>query len=223
MRRASLEYSAFLQLSLFLCVLIASPVGADPVALQTSTPAPRPRVCTNEALREAIRIIERACDEITCKVSTLRELDTRVPKEALLSAFEERELKSVHVFFPMNIFKLEESFDWNTTKKSQLGTLAYLSDPDNSVIFILGRASIVGDPDYNQRLSRERMRGVMEYLKSLGVRCHSFRGAWFGREILQLTKSDAELVRIERRDYRDDPLILNQSVHVFVFPCADLL
>jgi hypothetical protein len=30
-------------------------------------------------------------------------------------------------------------------------------------------------------------------------------------------------LNIDAADYRHNPLILNQSVHVFVYPCADLL
>lgn len=184
----------------------------------------RPDVCSNHELIKAIQIIDQACDEISCDFATLRQLDRQIEKGALLAAFRNPDLQSIHIFFPMNEADVKRSFDWNTGKRDQLATAKYMNDPDNSIVYVLGRASAVGDLDVNVRLSRERMRSVMKYLKNdLGVRCHAFHGGWFGREIQQLSLSDARMLNIEPRDFRDDPLILNQSVHLFIFPCADKL
>jgi hypothetical protein len=184
----------------------------------------RPRVCSSGSLVQAIRIIDNACNEISCDFASLRQLNTTIEKGALLAAFQNPDLHSVHIFFPINRTRLNEAFDWQTTKRDQLATLKYIPDPGQSVVYVLGRASAVGDRDRNVALSRERMRNVLEFLKrELGVQCHAFHGGWFGDEIQQLTPSDAHLLNIEPLDYRNDRLILNQSVHIFVFPCADLL
>ena len=43
---------------------------------------------------------------------------------------------------------------------------------------------------------------------------------FFGEDIMQLTKSDAHLGGLKPRGYRNDGMLLNQSVHVIVHPCA---
>jgi len=183
-----------------------------------------PRVCTNPELLKAIRIIDRACNEISCDFSTLRELNQQIDKGLLLQAFRNPELQSVHIFFPINKAKLDDAFDWRSTKRDQIASLKYISEPDRAVVYVLGRASTVGNRDLNVRLSRERMRNVLNFLKNgLGIRCHAFHGGWFGQEIQQLSLSDARMLNIEPLDFRNDSLVLNQSVHIFVFPCAELL
>ncbi len=178
-----------------------------------------PSVCSNTALLTAIRIIDGACTDLYCDFSRLSELNSRVDKGALLKAFLDRDIQSIHLFFPSNQSSLASVFDWNTSKKDQLASLRYMNDPEDSIIYVLGRASITGTYDQNVGLSRDRMKAIMDYLKGLGLPCHRFRGAWFGKTIQQFTTSDAAFVRIPSVDYRNDELILNQSVHVFVFPC----
>ena len=212
----------------FVSILLFGLSGyANPATGQQQSPNSmvRPRVCSNLELIKAIRIIDRACNKLsTCDFATLRELDKHVNKSALLQAFRTPELQSVHIFFPRREVDLKRSFDWNTVKKDQLDTIKFLENPDNAVVFVLGRASITGDFELNKRLSRERMRSVMSYLQEeLHVRCHSFHGGWLGKEIQQWSMSDSDFLKINHRDFRNDELILNQSVHVFVFPCADLL
>jgi outer membrane protein OmpA-like peptidoglycan-associated protein len=207
-------------------LLLALLSCANQVAGQQQTPNSmvRPRVCSNLELIKAIRIIDRACNKLTCDFATLRELDKRVNKSALLQAFRTSDIQSVHIFFPQNEVELKRSFDWATVKKDQLDTIKFIDNPSNAVVFVLGRASTTGDFELNKRLSRERLRSVMSYLETeLHVRCHSFHGGWLGKEIQQWSMSDADFLKINHRDFRNDDLILNQSVHVFVFPCADLL
>lgn len=208
------------------CVVLMA-VGAGTVLWgQTGSLSSKgsPVVCENADLRQAIRIIERACTDLSCDFGKLRELDSRVDKPTLLAALRDPYLAPVHLFFPANESSVYGAFDWSTIKKSQVDSLAHLNDPENAVVFVLGRASQTGDYEHNKRLSRERMQSVLKYLKEdLRIRCSRFRGAWFGKEILQLARSDARHLNLEPDDYRQDELILNQAVHVFVFPCGDLL
>jgi hypothetical protein len=186
-------------------------------------PYPRLPVCDNQELRRAIRSIYDACNDITCDFSKLREIED-IPKGKLLAALNNPYLRPVHLFFPSGHTQLNDAFDWRTTKKDQLDTIKLLDDPDNTVVFVIGRASTTGDRDVNIRLSRERMLSVMHYIQfELRVRCHKFKGGWLGKEYLQLSRSDAALLNVESRDYRNDELVLNQAVHVFVFPCRDAL
>lgn len=184
----------------------------------------RPKVCSNQELIKAIRIINDACTDITCDFSKLKELDSRVDKPSLLAALRDPYLQPVHIFFPENVATLQRAFDWPTIKRNQLDSIKFIDDPENTVIYVIGRASVTGDRDLNIALSRERMQGVMSYIREhLQVRCRAFHGGWLGKEYLQLSESDARLLNLEPNDYRRDSLVLNQSVHIFVFPCADKL
>src|SRR5947209_18036962 len=101
MRKTASKQTTSLRLLLPILVLALSCAYA---AGQQSSPNSmvRPRVCSNLELIKAIRIIDRACNKITCDFATLRELDKRVNKAALLQAFRTSEIQSVHIFFPRN-------------------------------------------------------------------------------------------------------------------------
>src|SRR5260221_13625521 len=117
-----------------------------------------------------------------------------------------------------------KAFDWNTRVKFQLAGLEYVPDPTNMVVFVVAQSSTKGSAERNVRLARERMLNVAAFVKeTLHIRSRAFRGAWLGSTILQLNASDATVLGIKPIDYRDDVMILNQSVHVFIFPCADRL
>jgi len=182
-----------------------------------------PDVCDNKALRRAIRTINDACNSISCDFNKLRELEN-IDKSALLTALRNRDLTPVHIFFPKGETDVARAFDWRTTKRAQLDTIRLMDSPDDSVVFVIGRASLTGDRETNIAISRERMKSVMHYIQNvLGVKCHDFKGGWVGKEYLQMTSSDAGFLYINDGDYRKDELVLNQAVHVFVFSCKDKL
>lgn len=182
-----------------------------------------PPVCSNRALRRAIRTINDACTDISCNFDKLKELEN-IDKASLLDSLRNPYLRPVHLFFPANKTRLDDAFDWRTTKKAQLDGIRLMDDPENSIVFVIGRASVTGDRDHNIKLSRARMMSVMDYVKyELRVPCHEFKGGFLGKEYLQMSLSDAGHLYINELDFRKDELILNQAVHVFVFPCKDKL
>jgi outer membrane protein OmpA-like peptidoglycan-associated protein len=182
----------------------------------------RPTVCNNVELRKTIQIIDRACNDISCDFRELKEIDSKVDKPALLAAMTNPYMKHITLFFPEDKSDLGEIFDWKASKKSYLDSFRYVDDPDNAIVFVLGRASSKGNFQHNVDLSRERMRSVLNYLKQ-NMSCKTFHGAWLGKGIFQLVEDDARRLGIAPVEYRNNPLILNQSVHVFVFPCGDLI
>lgn len=184
---------------------------------------PAPAACTNAVLMDAVAIIDQACTGDHCEFLKLKELDA-LDKGALLAAMQHPDMKAVHLFYPSGKVDLKDVLDWGTIKKAQLDTLKYLDDPQNTVVYIIGQASTTGSASKNRLFSQARMQNILNYLKDdLMVNCHDVRGAYVGAEILQLAKSDATFLRIEENDFRKDGLILNQSVHVFVVPCAKQL
>jgi outer membrane protein OmpA-like peptidoglycan-associated protein len=178
-------------------------------------------ICDNVDILRAVRIIDEACIKNFCDVEKLHELEF-IKKSDLLRALSDPSLSPRHVFFPKGKTSLNEAFDWNTIKKTQLDSIADDTDPENSVLFIIGYASRTGSVETNIRLSRERMLSVYNYLVNVRhVRCKVIKGAWVGKSTLQLDGSDANLFNLYPRDYREDELVLNQAVHVFIYPCRD--
>lgn len=183
----------------------------------------KPPVCDNRELRRAIRAIYDACSDVTCDFTKLRELED-IDKGKLLAALRNPYLRPVHLFFPVGRTKLSDALDWMSGKREQLESIKMIDDPDNTVVFVIGVASDAGDRDLNVRLSRERMLNVMSYIKNhLQVKCYQIKGGWLGKQYLQLSQSDAALLNVANGDYRSDKLVLNQAVHIFVFPCRDVL
>ncbi len=184
--------------------------------------APRPRVCDNPDLATVFEIIGEACTRHECDISILGELDSRIGRTQLLGALRNPDLRAVHLFFPMNRSSVEEIFDWGTIKFDQLDSLRYsVSRPEETVVFVIGKASAVGSIQHNRELSRDRARSVMSYIKeTLPLPFHHVHGAWVGREVMQFGDSDARILNLEPNDFREDDLVLNQAVHVFLYPCA---
>ncbi len=193
------------------------------VAAMNSQPA-RPGVCQNKELIKAISVIRAACKDTVCNPQMLSEIDTSVDKATLLYSLRSSELNPIHIFFPLGETRLGQAFDWPTIKRDQLGSIRFMNNPSNTLIFVLGRASTLGSVDKNILISEQRALGVMSYIRgTLGVNCKSFHAAWLGETIFQWSASDASFMNILPRDYRESSMVLNQSVHVFVFPCADLI
>lgn len=184
-----------------------------------------PEICHNKELLEAMRIINRACSQEGCSVEALKELNsTSVNKEKLMGALRNPYLFPVHIFFPANKTDLSEAYDWEIAKKNQLATISYLQAPSDSVIYVIGRASTLGNRKFNQKLSQMRTRSVLDYLQNkLKIKCGGFQAAWLGQDALQLSASDANTLNLNSKDYRNSMQILNQSVELFVFPCKSLL
>jgi outer membrane protein OmpA-like peptidoglycan-associated protein len=132
-------------------------------------------------------------------------------------------LNAVHLFFPTGKAELIECFDWETSKRSQLNTFRFLNNAERSTVYLIGRASVTGSVELNRQLSAARMQSVYNYLRyDLKIPCPNFRGAWMGKEILQFTFSDAAYLKLPPQEFRGDELVLNQAVHVFAVPCANL-
>ncbi len=179
-------------------------------------------VCNNEPLKRAVSIVAGACSELSgCNFEALREID-RINRPALLAALRDPAVLPVHVFYDMNVSDLTRSIGWSA-KRDILGTYEYLTGIERATLFVLGQASDIGDFDTNVRLSRERMQGVLLYLRDvLKIKCVAIKGGYLGAKIFKLTPSDASALNIDPTEYRGDPNVLNQSVHVFVFPCSNM-
>ncbi len=184
-------------------------------------------VCRTSELLRFIEIIKGACVDDFCDLEKLKDIDTTVKKSVLLGALRNPYLRPVHIFFPVDLFEINDILDWNSIKRHQLESMELTDDPGNTIVFIIGKASTPGMQDYNEQLSFSRMKGVFDYLTDYlagkGVHCADFRVGYLGEQALQFDKSDAYMLNINENDYRGDEYTLNQAVHVFAYPCAELL
>lgn len=170
-----------------------------------------------------MRVIDQACTGFGCDLNVLRNLDTKVDKPTLLAALRDPNLLPVHIFFPTAGTEVSRSYDWEEKKRDQLAALKYNVDPTNAIVYIIAQSSVTGPTQQNTELSRKRMLSVLKYIQDvLRVPCRSFRGVWLGEGTFSLTETDARRLGISSDQYRDNPLVLNQAVHVFIYPCADL-
>ena len=180
-------------------------------------------VCENPELLRAIRTIDAACSKEKCNFDDLKRLENEVDKRTLLAVMRNPDLYSVYLFYPTGQVTPESVLDWQT-KQVQLKALKNLSNASEAVVYVIGRASAKGKNALNERLARLRAQGILRYLKEeIKIDCHEFHAAWFGEDILYLTMSDASLVVAPPQDYRNREDILNQSAHVFIFPCKSKL
>jgi hypothetical protein len=182
----------------------------------------RVSVCRDPELLRAIEVMSGVCNDFTCDGSSLRQLGTSASKVRLLSALAEPTLMPINLFFPAGRSDLRDIFDWNSAKRDQMCQFNGIADPENTFVFVIGRTSNTGSVDSNNRLRRERMANVLRYLRDeLHVRCRRFRGVWVPKGVFTLAENDARLLKVDAREYRYNVSVLNQSVQVFVYPCAN--
>jgi hypothetical protein len=181
----------------------------------------RPTICGDSSLAHAVQIIASACSELVCDPAKMRQLDD-IDRTSLLTALRNPYLMPVHIFFPPAKTRLTEALDWQSTKEDQLKTITYLNAPDKTFVFVIGTMSGTGDDAGERQLARARTLSVSYYLRDvLHIRCRQVKGGWLPSSVLRLTDADASFLSIARRDYRADSAVLNQSVHVFTYPCGD--
>lgn len=178
-------------------------------------------VCENQALRRAIRVIASACHDLSgCDFDSLKQID-QISRPELLAALRDPNVYPVHIFFEANVSDVTRSRDWKT-KKDHLAAYSYITGLEDGIVVVIGQASRTGSFDLNVRLSRERMQGVLLFLRDqLKIKCRSIKGGYVGSEIFQLSSVDASALRLLPEEFRNDPDVLNQSVHVFVYPCEE--
>jgi hypothetical protein len=181
-------------------------------------------MCKNPALYEVFAIIDRACNEQTCDEGILKEINTAIERGKLLAAMDQ--LKVYHIFFPVGKSDIHDALDFDITKKDQLASLKYsITNPEDVAIYVLGRGSASkGSERVNWELARKRTLAVYNYLTTdLALTCRYVQKVAFGKTVLQLSASDAGMLRIPANDFRNDTDVLNQSVEVFIYPCRNSL
>jgi len=192
------------------------------LALSGAAGAEEPEICKNNDLFRAVQIIDSSCNAQGCSETALKELE-KIDKPTLMSALRDPHLEPVHIFFPAGKELLGDAYDW-PRREGYLKTLAY-ADP-KAVAYVLGQASPKGKQPRNTELSRHRAEVVAIFLERvLHIPCWRIQKGWFGSTVLQLDRVDANQMNIDAAEYsktgnRHKNLeILNQGVHVFIYPC----
>lgn len=180
-------------------------------------------VCSNPTLQEVFRIVHAACDTENCDEAKLEEINVSIPKHKLMAAM--RLMNPIHVFFPSGRSTMQDALDFATSKKDQIAMLQeIITAPEETVVYVIGRGSRTGSQRKNFELARRRTLAVFMHLaRDLKLKCRYVQKVAFGKTVLQLSRSDANLLNIAPNDYRSDERILNQSVEIFVYPCRNRL
>ena len=189
-----------------------------------------PSVCQKPDMVEFINKIWNACNtpgQGGCNEAELKQIETLsgTGLDRATIMFALKTLRPIHVFFPMGKSDIGDALDWPTQRQDQFEVLKKTMEGENtdgSIVFVIGRASATGSAKLNFELSQKRTLSVYQYLRgSLKLNCTDIQKVWFGREVMQLKHGDARQIEIEKEEYRDNELILNQSVEVFVWPCKN--
>jgi hypothetical protein len=166
-------------------------------------------------------IIHAACTEESCDPERLKEITTNIEHWKLLTAM--RSLFTVHVFFPLGATDMQSALDLTSTKRDEMNLLkAQITKPEDTIVYVVGRGSAIGSDRKNWEISRKRTLAVYRYLlEDLKLNCQYIQKVALGKTIFQLSLKDANVLNIAEGDYREDPLVLNQSVEIFVYPCRN--
>jgi outer membrane protein OmpA-like peptidoglycan-associated protein len=183
-----------------------------------------PEVCYNRELLDAIQIIDSACKPYEdCDMAALTALDKSVDKDQLFIALSDLALTPQHVFFKTGKSDIGSVLHWQDWKVRHLKDLKKV-DQTRAIVFVIGQASQPGDFDKNFTLSRLRAEAVVKYLQAdLGLSSVRIKVGWLGESAMQLHFADAEHLRIDRSEFDSDVDKLNQAVHIFAFPCGEML
>jgi outer membrane protein OmpA-like peptidoglycan-associated protein len=131
--------------------------------------------------------------------------------EKMIAASAEEIVKEPHdvAFFDLNQDVAGPKFQQRATD--------FARKNKNRNIFIIGRASLIGGADYNKELSARRVKNVKAILRKAGINEEQIKTLWIGFEAPQLTRAQADLYRIDPREYKEDLFQLNQSVLYFTY------
>ena len=206
----------------FCVMLLMAACTLAPLAPATEAAELGAAVCRNEALKRAVAIIDAACSELEgCNFEALKEIE-RIDRVPLLAALRDVAVSPVHIFFDTNVSDVTRSIDW-AGNRDILGSYNFITNIEHGTMYVIGQASRVGSFDVNVKLSRDRMQSVLLYIRDvLKVKCHRIKGGYLGSEVFQLRLSDANALGVAPPQYRGDVQVLNQAVHVFVFPCEGM-
>jgi hypothetical protein len=199
-------------LAYFLVFSLAGPLCAESLLEEQAQP-----VCGDIELIRGIKSIDLSLNH-----QSITSLDASIDKTILLGVLRNPRLQLVHIFFPSNETNPERALDWPIRRMS-LKILEYKLT-SNSIVYVIGTASRPGREDVQQYLARARVASVMDFMRTNFVNLpRAFAGASAPSERFQLTASDARFLNIEPQAFRNDPVSLNNSVFVFVFPCGSFI
>lgn len=201
-------------------------------------------VCQKSDLLRALAYVYYGCGTI-CHPDVIKAVDGEtIDRATLIGILSSPRLVVRHVFFPMKQTSIKTVLDWDIrgsgSKRDQLMSLKQNVDR-GGMLFIIGKASTVGNPKTNMDLSYARMWSVRQFLvNDVKVDCPEIRGGWFGEDAFQFEESDAARLSIQPYEYRSPApseysrlgsaayeemrrqarYTLNQAVHVVFVPCG---
>ena len=185
-------------------------------------------ICNHAGMKETLAVIRASCVDGTCDIDAmLKKIDKSIGKHHFLAAVSK--LPGGVVFFQTGKTTLtakEQEIAENNIRAA-IGPM--VENPENSVFYMIGKASKSGSTQHNRTIASKRVATVyrlVEKVRESGQgRCAQYYRSYVGEERFQITKGDAQKFRYgvdEQWKQKGKAKIndyLNQSVAFFVFPC----
>jgi hypothetical protein len=213
--------------SLLTKALIAICLGCIALTSQPVRASEGP-ICSHQGLLETLSIIRTSCLDGSCDIDAmLDKINPKVGKADFLAAVSR--LTNGTAFFRSGQSTLSPKE--KQAVKSQLAKSMgpMVENPDNSVMYLIGKASKVGTTQQNRTLASQRVATVyrlVEQLRKKGVgRCKQYYRSYVGEERFQISEDEASEARYgtstqwKRRGNEPLNAYINQSVAFFVYPC----
>lgn len=209
----------------------AAASAVAPTAAPTSNNS-TPKICKHEGMLDIMSRIRRVCVKGKCDLDKLLTEANSLNLTEFISLMNIIEQKTIF-FFKTGATELDQGQVEEKIEQLVSQLTFMIADPDNTVAFIIAKASKKGDRLKNRQLSTARAQTVFHLIeKALKERdqspkCDQIYRTYVGAEMWDFKVSDAKsagYIKSEdlsrARSFREKPYdFINQSAMVFNFPC----
>jgi hypothetical protein len=195
---------------------------------------PEEAVCKSKDLINILGTLRKFCQNGKCDVESFKKNAKTI---AVSDFWKLLDQPSVHSFFYCSG---KTEIDNNQFKRKSPDLIASLGSmiavPENTAIFMMGKASAKGDDDVNRSLSAQRVqiaaKRITEIMSKTGSKwgCDNVYQTYVGEEAFEFSENKAQETNLfsseDKREWRacgnhssEFEDYLNQSVIVFTYPC----
>jgi hypothetical protein len=219
---------------------IVSGGGTQPPPPQPPPPPPpkppttSPEVCEHEGIKQILAKLRRQCVNGVCDLDQLLSEANAIDEAAFLTLIRKAETKKTF-FFNTGAETIDDD-QWNNKKDELLSNLTTMVEhKDNTIAFIIAKASTKGNADKNRQISTKRAAHIQSRIDELlkanneTLKCTQMYRTYVGAELFQIDPERAQdpdykyLLRddVKRAHSFNEKLAdyVNQSAIVFTYPC----
>jgi hypothetical protein len=195
---------------------------------------PEDPVCKSKDLINILGSLKKFCQKGKCDVESFKKNAKTIAVEDFWKLLDQ---PSVHSFFYCSGKVEIDNNQFNRKSPDLISSLSsMIAVPENTAIFMLGKASAKGDDELNRSLSAQRVqffaKKVADIMNKTGSNfaCDNIYQTYVGEEAFEFSESKAQRHNLfSNEDKRESRACgnhgsefedyLNQSVIVFTYPC----